>query len=98
MGLRRSVLAECTVLVAVLVATALLVNAAPARQAAAQPFSQSFQVLGDQVNVIVAPARVGAGNQVHVYILGRLGQPVAVPNSTPPSVSPRRVSGPCPCR
>ena len=77
-GLRRTVLAECTVVVAVLVATALLVNAAPARQAAAQPFSQSFQVLGNQVNVIVAPAHVGAGNQVHVYILGRLGQPVAV--------------------
>lgn len=78
-GLRRSVLAECTMVAAVLVATALLVNAAPARQAAAQPFSQSFFVLGDQVNAIVDPARVGAGNQVHIYLLGRLGQPVAVP-------------------
>jgi len=78
-GLRRSALAECSVVVAVLVSTALLVNDAPARQAAAQPFSQSFTVLGLQVNTIVDPARVGAGNQVHVYLLGRVGQPVAVP-------------------
>ena len=78
-GLRRSTLAECTAIIAVVVSTALLVNDAPARQAAAQPFSQSFTVAGLQVNAIVDPARVGAGNQVHVYLLGSDGQPVAVP-------------------
>ena len=54
-------------------------NAAPAKQAASQPFSQSLNILGIQVNAIVDPARVGSGNQFHFYILGRLGQPVAIP-------------------
>ncbi|HXX89575.1 MAG TPA: copper resistance protein CopC [Acidimicrobiales bacterium] len=77
--LRLSVLAELVVASAVLVATALLVNAPPARQAAAQPFAQSFSVLGVQVNAVVDPARVGPGNQFHFYVLGRLGAPVAIP-------------------
>jgi len=78
-SLQRSVLAEISIALAVLAVTALLVNAVPARQAASQPFSQSFNTLGVQVNAIVAPARVGPGNQFHFYILGRLGQPVAIP-------------------
>jgi hypothetical protein len=56
-GLRRSVFAELLIAAAVLVATSLLVNDAPARQAASQPFSQSFQVLGVQVNAIIQPRR-----------------------------------------
>ncbi len=72
-------LAEVSIALAVLAVTALLVNAAPAKQAASQPFSQSFNTLGVQVNAIVAPARVGPGNQFHFYILGRLGQPMGIP-------------------
>ncbi|HUI04296.1 MAG TPA: copper resistance protein CopC [Acidimicrobiales bacterium] len=78
-ALKRSVTAELVIALAVLAVTALLVNAVPAKQAAEQPFSQSFNVLGVQVNAIVAPARTGPGNQVHFYVLGRLGQPVGVP-------------------
>ena len=77
--LRRSVFAEVALALAVLAVTALLVNAVPAKQAASQPFSQSFNMLGVQVNAIVAPARTGPGNQFHFYVLGRLGQPVAIP-------------------
>ena len=77
--LRRSVFAEVALALAVLAVTALLVNAVPAKQAASQPFSQSFNTLGVQVNAIVAPATTGPGNQFHFYVLGRLGQPVAIP-------------------
>lgn len=77
-ALRWSVAAELLVVAAVVVATALLVNAVPARQAASAPFATSFDVLGDQVNVVIGPARVGSGNQLHVYVLGPLGQPVGI--------------------
>jgi copper transport protein len=77
--LRRSVFAEVALAFAVLAVTALLVNAVPAKQAASQPFSQSFKTLGVQVNAIVAPAKTGPGNQFHFYVIGRLGQPVAIP-------------------
>jgi len=80
--LQRSVLAEVTVAAAVLMVTALLVNAVPAKLAAAQPFVQTFDVLGVQVNAIVDPARVGTGNQFHFYVLGSLGQPQAIPSLT----------------
>ena len=78
-SLRRSVLAEIAIAFAVLAVTALLVNAAPAKQAASQPFSETFSTLGIQVNAIVDPARTGPGNQFHFYLIGRLGQPVAIP-------------------
>ena len=77
--LRRSVFAEVALALAVLAVTALLVNAVPAKQAASQPFAQSFTTLGVQVNAIVAPARAGSGNQFHFYVLGRLGEPLAIP-------------------
>jgi copper transport protein len=77
--LRRSVAAELTVAVAVLAVSALLVNAVPAKQAAALPFSYSFSTLGVQVNSIIDPARAGPGNQVHVYVLSSLGTPKAIP-------------------
>jgi copper transport protein len=78
-GLRRSVGAEIAIALVVLGVTALLVNAAPAKQAANQPFTQSFTALGVQINAIVAPAKTGPGNQVHFYVLGRQGQSVAIP-------------------
>ena len=77
--LRRSVLAEITIALAVLAVTALLVNSVPAKQAAGQPFSQSFNTLGVQVNVIVDPARAGPANQFHFYVLGTQGVPKAIP-------------------
>jgi copper transport protein len=77
--LRTSVVAELVALSAVLVATVLLVNAAPAKQAASEPFSHSFDVLGVQVNAIVDPARVGPGNTFHFYVLGSQGEPKAIP-------------------
>jgi copper transport protein len=72
------VLIEIGLMVAVLVAASLLVNAVPARQAAAQPFTASFAAQGIQVNTVVAPATVGPDNLVHFYVLGRLGQPTAI--------------------
>jgi copper transport protein len=77
--LRRTVLAEITIALAVLAVTALLVNAVPAKQAAGLPFSTSFTTLGVQVNAIVDPARAGTANQVHVYVLSSLGTPRAIP-------------------
>ena len=62
--LRRSVFAEVALALAVLAVTALLVNAVPAKQAASQPFSQSFTTLGVQVNAIVAPASDRSGKPI----------------------------------
>ena len=77
--LRRTVGAELVIALSVLAVTAALVNAVPAKQAAEQPFTQTFNVLGVQVNTIISPARAGPGNQFHFYALGSLGQPVAIP-------------------
>lgn len=70
--------AELLAAAAVLVVTSLLVNAAPARQAAAAPFARSFDVLGVQVNAVVGPSQVGTGNVFHFYVLGRTGAPQAI--------------------
>ena len=77
--LRQSVLAEIAIALVVLAVTALLVNAVPAKQAAALPFSTSFSTLGVQVNTIIDPARAGGGNTVHVYVLSGTGTPKAIP-------------------
>ena len=74
----RVVPAELLAVAAVLAVTSLLVNAAPARQAAAAPFARTFDVLGVQVNTVVAPSRVGTGNAFHFYVLGPTGVPRAV--------------------
>lgn len=69
---------ELALVAGIVVAASLLVNAVPARQAAAQPFAESFDTLGLQVNAVVAPAQVGSDNQVHFYVLDAAGRPVAV--------------------
>jgi copper transport protein len=92
--LRHSVLTELAIALAVLAVTALLVNAVPAQQAAAQPFSYSFTTLGDQVNTIVAPARAGVGNQVHVYVLNSAGAPTAIPEMDASISLPSQSIGP----
>jgi copper transport protein len=76
--LRRTVLAELAIALAVVGVTAALVNEVPAGQAAGQPFTYSFSTLGVQVNTIVDPSRAGTGNRVHVYVLSRVGTPRAV--------------------
>ena len=78
-GLLRSVLAELGILALVLGITGLLVNDVPAGEAASLPYTQSFNVLGVQVNVVISPARPGSGNQFHFYVLGSDGQPQAIP-------------------
>ncbi len=78
-GLLGSVIAEIVIALGVLAVTALLVNAVPAKQAASQPFSQTFNALGVQVNAVVNPARAATANQFHFYVLGRLGQPLPIP-------------------
>jgi copper transport protein len=77
-GLRGRIVAELSVVAAVLVAVSLLVEAVPARQAASAPFTASFEVLGVDLNAVVGPARVGPGNAFHFYVLDRLGQPVGI--------------------
>ena len=77
-GVPKVVAAEMLAFAMVLGATSLLVNAEPARQAAAAPFTRSFEALGVEVNAVVAPARAGTANAFHFYVLGRSGAPVAV--------------------
>ncbi len=102
--LRRTVLAELAIALAVVGVTAALVNDVPARQAAGQPFTYSFSTLGVQVNTIIDPSRAGTDNAVHVYVLSRLGSPKAIPEldlraslpsaSIGPLAIPLVVSGP----
>jgi copper transport protein len=72
------VLAEIAIALAVLAVTALLVNAVPAQQAAALPFSYSLDTLGVHVNTIVDPAQAGPGNQFHFYVVDSRGSPKAI--------------------
>ena len=70
---------EIAIAIGVLAVTALLVNAVPAKQAASEPFTRTFNTLGVQVNAIVDPARAGTLNQFHFYVLGSGGEPRAIP-------------------
>ena len=94
--LRRTVLAELVVALAVLAVTAALVNEVPARQAAGQPFTYSFSALGVQVDTIIDPARAGPANHVHVYVLSDVGTPRAVPELDLSLRLPARSIGPLP--
>ena len=83
-GLRRSVGGEVVIGVAVLVLTALLVNAVPARSAIAPKlFSGSVKagtgIDAMQINVIVDPARAGL-NTIHVYTLKPDGTDLVIRN------------------
>ncbi len=80
-GLRRSVAGEVAIGVAVLIVTALLVNAQPARsQLASGPVAKTVKAgTGADsmlVNIIVDPARVGK-NIVHIYTLTPQGGTLA---------------------
>ncbi|HET9728416.1 MAG TPA: copper resistance protein CopC [Acidimicrobiia bacterium] len=77
--LRRSVGAEVLFAIGVLAATALLVNAVPARSALApKVFSKTISVPGKmQVTVTVDPAKSGI-NQMHVFTLTPKGAALTV--------------------
>ncbi len=70
--LRSAVGAEVVVILAVLGLTALLVNARPAKQAYAAPFSTEVKAGPTLVNVVVDPAKAGP-LAVHLYILTSAG-------------------------
>jgi copper transport protein len=63
--LRVSVAIEVVFLVAVLVTTALLVDAAPGRTAINAPYSQTIQAKGVNFEVLLVPARSGP-NDLHI--------------------------------
>jgi copper transport protein len=92
--LRLTVALELVVAFAVLAATALLVNASPARSQVNLPFTTSFTALGDQVNVIVSPSVAGVRNVLHVYVLGPTGRAKAVPELDAALSLPEKHLGP----
>ena len=71
-ALGRSVAAEALAGAAVVVVTALLVNAVPGRTALALPFSTTLEARGVVVDVTVDPAKAGT-TDVHVYTLEPAG-------------------------
>ena len=70
--LRRAVAAEIVVVLVVLALSALLVNARPAKQAYAAPFSTEVKAGPTLVNVVVDPAKAGP-LALHLYILTSAG-------------------------
>jgi len=93
-ALARSLVAELVVAAAVLGVTAALVNAPPAREQLAQPYTQSFTTLGVQVNVILSPAVAGVDNTLHLYVLSATGLPKAIPEVAAVFSSPANHVGP----
>lgn len=81
-SLRRSVMAEAAAAVAVLVATALLVNAIPGRTALALPHTIELEIgEGLLVDVTVDPAKAGPLD-LHLYTLTPAGLPAEVEEVT----------------
>jgi copper transport protein len=76
--LRRAVSAEAVLGLAVLAATAWLVNAQPAKQAYAAPYSTQVRAGPDFVNIVVDPAKAGP-LALHLYILSAEGSELDVP-------------------
>jgi copper transport protein len=77
-ALRRSVLVEAVLAVAVLALSAMLVGTPPARSAVAQPVDVTLPLRGStgtdgSVQVSVDPGQVGV-NTLHVYLFDRTGQ------------------------
>lgn len=93
-ALARSLVAELVVAVAVLGVTAALVNAPPAREVLALPYTQSFTTLGVQVNVILSPGVAGVDNTLHLYVLSATGLPKAIPEVAASFSSPANHVGP----
>lgn len=95
--LRRSVLIESAIAVAVLGVTSVLSTTIPAREQIAQPFDRT--IVDDQqfVNVTVSPARVGA-NELHVTVTPTAtrsgGQPLTISEITVTITLPEADLGP----
>jgi copper transport protein len=70
--LRRSLLVEVLISVVVIAVTALLVNAAPARELESGPFVETVQADTLSFDVTVTPAQRG-NNEMHLFTLGEDG-------------------------
>lgn len=92
-ALRKTVLAEVVVALAVLAATAVLVNNVPARAALAQPVTKELQVGRVLVDLTIDPAKAGPAT-IHLYSLTPEGQPLEVEEATVSLRLPRQGIGP----
>ncbi|MFN8034929.1 MAG: copper resistance protein CopC [Acidimicrobiia bacterium] len=81
--LRRAVAAELLIGIAVLVVTALLVNAAPGESVASGPYAKTLETSKLWFDVQVAPAKAGV-NELHLTISDPTGR-----GATPQNVSVR---------
>jgi copper transport protein len=94
-----AVAGELALVVAVVAVTAVLVGEPPAR-AVVQPSGpvSAIAALGDlELNLVVDPARTG-GNQVHLFVLARSGQPADVDELELTASLPAAGVGPLPLR
>lgn len=94
---RRRIGAEAIGGVLVLVATALLVNTAPARDVVARPQSSTLRAQTTLVDLTVAPARRGR-NDVHLYALTPEGLPKPVTEISASAELPSAGIAPIPLR
>ncbi len=78
---RRTVVIEAALAVAVLSVTGLLVNAVPAKVLAAAPQSGELTSATMLIDYTVSPGRAGV-NTIHLYTLTKAGQPQAVVEMT----------------
>ncbi len=88
-NLRRSVLVEVALAVVVLIVTALLVNAPPARSEAGQPYAEVVKTEDLWFDITVGPAAAGE-NTVHVTALTTTGGPTDVLEMTVSLTQPER--------
>jgi copper transport protein len=99
--LRRSVAVETAVAAGILALTAALVETQPARDAYTAPVGAvvAFDTHGPHgtgtIDVVVAPARLGA-NVFHLSVLGPTGGPLAVPELRAALRMPAHTIGPLP--
>jgi copper transport protein len=93
--LRRAVLAEVAVATAVLAATAMLVNAVPARSAVSRPVTKELSAGGGKVivDVTIDPAKAGPAT-IHLYSLTPTGQVAEVQEATVTLRLPAKGIGP----
>jgi copper transport protein len=80
-SLRWSVVGEVVFGIAILVITAMLVNAQPARGALALPYSTEFREPTMLIDLLISPAKAGPVD-LHVYTLSPSGGNLFTPNVT----------------
>jgi copper transport protein len=94
--LRRVVLAEVVLAVAVLGVTAVLVGTAPTVDKASAPFSTTLVQADTIASISVDPARSGVDNALHVYVSPPGGSLSKVDSVTARVTLPERELGPIP--